>query len=101
MATVLEKYTAEEQRSVVCFCGQKVSVQRIFIKKCFLFVVGNVCCIKKFHLGEKRSADDEEVQTEVQKWLRQQSKYFCGVGFDTLVEQWDKCINFAGRCVKK
>jgi hypothetical protein len=41
MATVVEVCTTEEQRSVVLsFCGQKDSVQRILIKKCFLFTVG-------------------------------------------------------------
>jgi hypothetical protein len=39
MATVLEEYSTEEQRSVVRFYGQKDSMQRIFIKKCFLFTV--------------------------------------------------------------
>jgi hypothetical protein len=38
MATVLE-YTTEEQRSVVLFCGQKVAMQRIIMKKYFLFTV--------------------------------------------------------------
>jgi hypothetical protein len=33
----------------------------------------------------KRFADDEEVETEVQKWLRQQSKDFYVAGFDALV----------------
>jgi hypothetical protein len=40
MATVLEDYTIEEQRSVVRFFlggGGTDSMQRIFIKKCFLF----------------------------------------------------------------
>jgi hypothetical protein len=61
MATVLE-FTTEEQRSVVLFCGQKDSMQRIFIKKCFLFTVGSVCRVKRFHLG-RRFADVEEVET--------------------------------------
>jgi hypothetical protein len=30
----------------------------------------------------KRFADDEEVDTEVRKWLRQQSKDFYAAGFD-------------------
>jgi hypothetical protein len=33
MTTVLEEYTTEEQRSVVSLCGQKDSMQRIFINK--------------------------------------------------------------------
>jgi hypothetical protein len=52
-------------------------VQRISIKRCFLFTVGSVCLVKRFttgsrncHLGGKRFADDEEVETEVWKWLR-------------------------------
>jgi hypothetical protein len=37
--------------------------------------------------------DDEQVETEVRKWLRQQSKYFYAAGFDAQVERCDKCIN--------
>jgi hypothetical protein len=47
----------------------------------------------KNHLGGKRFADDEEVQMEVRKWLRQLSKGFYAAGFDILVKRWDKCIN--------
>jgi hypothetical protein len=47
-------------------------MQRIFIKKCFLFTAENTC-----RLGGKRFADDEEVETEVRKLLRQQSKLLC------------------------
>jgi hypothetical protein len=53
---------------------------------------------------EKRGkcfADDEEVETEVRKWLRQQSKELCDAGFDTLVKRWDKCINVGGGYVEK
>jgi hypothetical protein len=48
MATILEGCTTEEQRSVVSFCGQKDSMQRIFIKKCFRFVLGSVYRVKRF-----------------------------------------------------
>jgi hypothetical protein len=49
MAAVLEEYSTEEQRSILrFFCGQKDSVQRIFINICFLFTVGSVCCVKRF-----------------------------------------------------
>jgi hypothetical protein len=104
MATVLEVCTTEEQRSVVRFCGPKESIQRIFIKKCFMFTVGNICpsvFSVKNHLGGKRFADDEEVQTEVRKWLRQQSENFYAAGFDALVKRWDKCINIDGGYVEK
>jgi hypothetical protein len=67
MATVLEECSTEERRSVVRFYGQKDSVKRIFIKKCFLFMSGSVLCVKRFHLGGKHFADDEEVETEVRK----------------------------------
>jgi hypothetical protein len=55
----------------------------------------------KNHLGGRRCADDEEVEMEVQKWLRQQSKDFYAARFDTLVKRWDKCINVGGGYVKK
>jgi hypothetical protein len=45
-------------------------VQRIFIKRFFLFMMGSVCCIKLFSPGGKRFADDEEIETEVHMWLR-------------------------------
>jgi hypothetical protein len=47
-------------------------------------------------LGGKRFADDGEVEMEMCKWLRQQSKDFYAAGFDALVNQWDKCINVGG-----
>jgi hypothetical protein len=41
----------------------------------------------KDHFGDKRFAEDEEVEMEVQKWLRQQSKDFYAAGFGTVVKQ--------------
>jgi hypothetical protein len=65
-------------------------MQRISIKKRSLFMVGSVCRVKLFTAGSrncllcgKRFADDEDVETEVRKWLRQQSKDFCAAGFGT------------------
>jgi hypothetical protein len=49
----------------------------------------------------KRFADDEEVETEVRKGLRQQSKDFYLAGFAALVKRWDKCINVGGGYVEK
>jgi hypothetical protein len=76
MATVLGECNTEEQRSIVrFFCGQKDLMQRILIKKYFLFTVGprdfHLFGPLKNHLGGRRFADDEEVETEVRKWLRQ------------------------------
>jgi hypothetical protein len=42
------------RRTAFCcavYCGQNASVQRIFIKKCFLFTVGSVCRLKRFTTG--------------------------------------------------
>jgi hypothetical protein len=76
-------------------------MQRIFIKKCFLFTMGSVCCVKQFHFCGKRFADDEKVEKEVRKCLRQQSKHFYAVSFDALVKRWDKYINVGGGYVEK
>jgi hypothetical protein len=76
-------------------------MKMIFIKICFLFAVGSVCRARQFSLGGKCFADDEKVETEVRKWLRQQSKYFYAAGFDALVKRRDKCINVGGGYVEK
>jgi hypothetical protein len=67
-------------------------MQGIFIKKCFLFMLGSVFRVMPFttgsrncHLSVKRFADDEEVETQARKWLRQQSRDFYAAGFDALV----------------
>jgi histone-lysine N-methyltransferase SETMAR len=52
------------------------------------------------YLGGKHFTDDEEVETEVWTWLRQQSNEFCVADFDALVKQWDKCLNVGGGYVK-
>jgi hypothetical protein len=75
-------------------------MRRIFIYKCFLFTVGSVCCLKRFHLGGKRFADDKETEMEVQKWLRQESKDFYAAGFNALVKQWHRCSNIGGHVEK-
>jgi hypothetical protein len=64
-------------------------MQRIFIKKYFLFTVGSVCRVNRFTTGSIDFLKDEEVETEVQKWLRQQVKDFCAVDFDALLKRWD------------
>jgi hypothetical protein len=50
---------------------------------------------------EKRFADDEEVETQVRKWLRHESKDFFAASFEALVKRWDKCINVGGGYVEK
>jgi hypothetical protein len=80
-------------------------MQRIFIKKCFLFMVGSVCRIKRFTTGSRNSLKDVQksqmMSEQVQKWLSQQSKDFYAVGFDALVKRWDKCISVGGGYVEK
>jgi hypothetical protein len=49
----------------------------------------------------KRFADDEEVEMEARKWLRQQSKDFYAAGFDALVKRRHKCVNVGGGYVEK
>jgi hypothetical protein len=51
MAPVLEECTAEEQRFVVRFYGQKHSMLIIIIKKYFLFTAGSVRRVKRFTTG--------------------------------------------------
>jgi hypothetical protein len=43
----------------------------------------------------------EQIETEMRKWLRQQSKDFNAAGFDALVKRWDKCIKVGGGYVEK
>jgi hypothetical protein len=49
----------------------------------------------------RRYADNEVVETEVQKLLRQQSNYFCAAALEALVMRWDKCISVGGGYVEK
>jgi hypothetical protein len=55
MVTVLEGCTTKEQCYIVQFCGQKDSMQRRCIKKCFLFTVGSSSCKVVHNLVEKFS----------------------------------------------
>jgi hypothetical protein len=105
MATVLEEYATEEQPSVVCFLWAKrldakdihKEMFRVYGGKCLSCLFGPL----KELFGGRHSADDEEVEVEVRKWLRQQSKDFCAAGFDAPVKQCDKCINVGGGYIKK
>jgi hypothetical protein len=79
MATMLEECTTEEQGFVVpFFCGQKNSMQRMFIKKYFLFIVAIVCRVKQLKTGSRNSLEDvrksQMMPDQVRKWLKQQSK---------------------------
>jgi hypothetical protein len=84
MAILLKGCTIEEQRSVLrFFCGQKDSMQRIFIRKCFLFTVGSVCRVKRFTPGSNSQED------------------FYAAGFSARVKRWNMCISIGGGYVEK
>jgi hypothetical protein len=93
MATVLEECTTEEQHSVMRFLWTKRLKGKDIYKEIFS-VYGGKCLSRKaaHNWIEKRGkhfADGKEVETEVQKWLKQQSKDFCAAGFKALVKRWD------------
>jgi hypothetical protein len=90
--------TTEEQRSVAHFFGQKDVHKEMFP------VYGRKCLSRKAVQNSvekrgKRFADDEEVETELRKWLRQ--KVFYAASFDALVKRWDECISVGGGYVDK
>jgi hypothetical protein len=68
------------RRAAFCcafFCGQKNSMQRIFIKKYFLFTVGSVCRVKRFTTAMQTfrwwrrgwDGDAEVTETTIKKLL--------------------------------
>jgi hypothetical protein len=77
MATVHEECINEEQRSVVRFLWAKRLNAKDIYEEMFS-VYGGKCLSRKVvrtwaKKRGRRFADDEEVETEVRKWLRQQS----------------------------
>jgi hypothetical protein len=105
MATVFEEYTTEDQRSVVLFLRAKGLNAKTIHKEMFPVYGGKCLSRRTVHKWSekrgKRYADDEEVETEVRKWLRQQSKDFYAARFEALVRRWDKCISDGGGYVEK
>jgi hypothetical protein len=100
MTTVLEECTIEEQPSVVRFLWAKGLNAKDIHKEMFP-VYGGMCLSRSavhswVQKHGKRFSEDEEVETEVRKYLRQQSKDFYSVGFDALVKRWDQCISVGG-----
>jgi hypothetical protein len=80
-------------------------MQRIFIKKRFLFTVGSVYRVKRFTTRPRNCLNDvrksQMIPYQVPKWLRQQPKDFCAAGYDALVKRWNKCINVGVGYVEK
>jgi hypothetical protein len=95
MATVLEEYNTEEQRSVVPFLWTRGLNAEDIHKEMFPIYGGKCSSLKAVHSWvekrDKRFADDEEVETEVRKWPIQQSRDFYTAGFNALVNRRDKC----------
>jgi hypothetical protein len=48
----------------------------------------------------KKFADDD-IETEVRKWLRQLSRDFYAAGFDGMVQRWDQSKNIGGGYIEK
>jgi hypothetical protein len=71
MATVLEECTIKEQRSVMLFCGQKESMQRIFIKECFLCLLCKAVhmWVNRFSDGRSKVADIARLGATVKRLL--------------------------------
>jgi hypothetical protein len=100
MATVFEKCTTEEQRSVVCLVWAKGLDAKDIHKEMFSVYGGKCLSPEAVHNWVqkcgKRFADDKDVEMEVWKWLRQQSKDSYAAGFNALVKRLDKCMNIGG-----
>jgi hypothetical protein len=104
MAIMLE-CTFEEQR----FCYMRFLLAKGLsakdIHKEMFRVCGGKCLSRKavLNLAEKpgKRFANVEVETEVRKWRRQQSKKTYAAGFDELVKRWDKCINVGGGYIQK
>jgi hypothetical protein len=83
-------------RSVVRFCEQKDSMQRIFIKKCFLFTMGSVCLVKRFTTGLRNVINilliTKRLKRRCGSGWEQQSKDSHAAGFDALLNRWDMCV---------
>jgi hypothetical protein len=102
MVTVLEECATENQFFYAFFFVRKRTHCKGFSKGMIPVYGGKGFVMQSgLQLGGKRLADDEEVETEVRKWLRQQSKDFYAEGFDPLVKRRDKCVNVGGGYVQK
>jgi hypothetical protein len=58
METVLESILPKSRILLCFFSGHKDSMQRIFLKKCFLFTVGSVSRLKRFTTESRNSLKD-------------------------------------------
>jgi hypothetical protein len=80
MATVLEVCTTKEHHSVVCFLWAKGLGAKDIHKEMFSVCCGKCLMHKAVHNWVEKHGThfaDEEVESEMRKWLRQQSKDIC------------------------
>jgi hypothetical protein len=96
MATVLEMCTTKEKCYVMRFLWARGLKAKDIHKEMFPVYDGKCLSRRAVHnwveKRGKRFANDEEVETEVRKWLRRQSKDFYAAGFGVL----DSCISVGG-----
>jgi hypothetical protein len=88
MVSMLEDYTTKEQRSVVLLLWEKQFNAKYNHKEIFP-VYGEKCLLHKaVPTGSRNSLMDiqksQMMLDQVQKWLRQQSKDFYALGFNSL-----------------
>jgi hypothetical protein len=87
------------------FLWAKEPIAKDIHKEMFPVYGGKCLSCKAVHNWVKKHgssfADDEEVETEEWKWLRQQSKDFCAAGFNALAKRWDNCINVGRGYIEK
>jgi hypothetical protein len=82
MATVLEECIWKSSVLLCIFYGQKDSIQRLFTKKTFAVYSGKCLSCKPVHKWVEICGKlFAEVETEVRKWLRQQSRRLLCCGF--------------------
>jgi hypothetical protein len=101
METALEGVLLKSSVMLFVFLWAKELNPKDFHENIFLFAVGGVCRVKQFTTGWKSFADDEEIEREVRKWLRQESKDFYVANFYAMVKRLDKCINVDGGYIGK
>jgi hypothetical protein len=93
------------QRAVLHFLWAKDPIQRIFVKKRFLFAMGNVRRVKRFTAGSRNSLKDvlksQMKPNQVRTWLRRESKDLRDAGFHALVKPWEKYAKVGEGFVEK
>jgi hypothetical protein len=83
------------------FLWMKGPMQRIFIKKCFLFMVASGCRVKRSTLHDQCSADDAEVETTIKRFLC--CGFLCdGKAMGQVYRCWQKtCLEIFCPCSNK